>query len=103
MLLPLIKELRKTKPTLVKCICCNNAGENHLLEDVLKKEKPFQDDVGDSKQRKMSLYIAHASLFIVSMGFSTVLTGVYPYMKQLLPTTVEENKDDEVGIFFSSL
>ena len=54
----------------------------------------------ESRIRTRSLWIAHCSLFIVSLGFSIVLTGVFAYMKQLLPTTVEENKTDEVEFMY---
>ena len=35
------------------------------------------------RSRLKSLWIAHVTLFIFSTGFSIVLTGIYPYMKQV--------------------
>eukprot|EP00096_Caligus_rogercresseyi_P012650 TRINITY_DN5369_c0_g1_i1.p2 TRINITY_DN5369_c0_g1~~TRINITY_DN5369_c0_g1_i1.p2 ORF type:complete len:166 (+),score=27.25 TRINITY_DN5369_c0_g1_i1:78-575(+) len=39
------------------------------------------------KGRIRSLYVVHVSMLVFSLGFSINLTGVFPYMKQLLPTT----------------
>nr|XP_040579038.1 uncharacterized protein LOC121127673 [Lepeophtheirus salmonis] len=39
----------------------------------------------DHKLRIRSLYVIHVSMLVFSLGFSINLTGVFPYMKQLLP------------------
>ncbi len=41
------------------------------------------EDPSRRKARTRSLWIAHGALCIFSLGFSIVLTGVYPYMKQV--------------------
>ena len=50
------------------------------LEDSLETQ-------AEKKIRMRSLYIAHFSLLIMSLGSSIILTGVYPYMVQLDPYT----------------
>lgn len=48
------------------------------LEDSLETQD-------EKKIRMRSLYVAHFSLLIMSLGSSIILTGVYPYLVQLDP------------------
>lgn len=57
------------------------------------------DDVTDQYEtkaqtsaRNRSLWIVHLGMTIFSMGFSIVLTGVYPYMKQASLSAVASNR-----------
>ena len=42
-----------------------------------------QEEAGTRRMRMRSLWIAQLALCVFSLGFSIVLTGVYPYMKQV--------------------
>ncbi|TRY68880.1 hypothetical protein TCAL_11023 [Tigriopus californicus] len=46
------------------------------------------------RARILSIYIVHIGMFIFSLGFSIVLTGVYPYMKQLLPNFGSDDRNE---------
>ncbi|CAF2740137.1 MSFD8 [Lepeophtheirus salmonis] len=43
------------------------------------------------KRRLRSIYVVHTSMFVFSLGFSINLTGVFPYMKQLLTNNSSED------------
>ena len=62
---------------------------NAPANEEIPKENP-----GIRRARLRSVWIAHVGMFIFSLGFSIVLTGVYPYMKQLLPSLAQEGEDD---------
>ncbi len=55
-------------------------------------KKPAASDIPDEaaletpaqrKARIRSLYIVHFGMFIFMLGYSIILTGVYPYMEQV--------------------
>ncbi len=37
----------------------------------------------DRRSRMRSLYIVHSGMFIFMLGYSIIITGVFPYMKQV--------------------
>lgn len=41
------------------------------------------EDPGARVARMRSIWIVHGGMLIFSLGFSIILTGVYPYMKQV--------------------
>ena len=41
------------------------------------------ESASDRSKRIRSIRISQTSLFTSAMGFSVILTGVYPYMKQV--------------------
>lgn len=45
----------------------------------------------DRRKRLMSIYIAHAGAFVYGLAFSIVITAVFPYLRELMPTENEEN------------
>ena len=56
-----------------------------------------KEDPTIRRARLRSVWIAHVGMFIFSLGFSIVLTGVYPYMKQLLPSLSSDVEGEEEG------
>ena len=46
---------------------------------------PANESATMRKKRMRSIRIAHVGMFIFGLGFSIVITGVYPYMIQLFP------------------
>ena len=68
----------KTQGALKKRKASTNLDIFTSLEDSLETQ--------DEKRTRMrSLYVAHFSLLIMSLGSSIILTGVYPYLVQLDP------------------
>jgi len=45
----------------------------------------------EKKARKRSLIIAYTTMFVMSIGFSIVLTGVWPYLQSLDPTKTKSS------------
>ena len=56
----------------------NPVAINSVVDDPAARENPTR-----RKSRILSIYIVHIGMFIFSLGFSIVLTGVYPYMIQV--------------------
>lgn len=42
----------------------------------------------EKKLRYRSIRIAHLTMFTFSVGFSVVLTGVYPYLKEVMTSII---------------
>ncbi|KAJ2951313.1 hypothetical protein O0L34_g5715 [Tuta absoluta] len=51
----------------------------------------------DKRERWRSVYIIYFTMFQMSLGFSIVLTGVWPYLDKLEPGTNKENLGIAVG------
>jgi ceroid-lipofuscinosis MFS transporter 7 len=51
--------------------------------DSAKNANTNVEDPADRKSRMRSIYIIHFAMLIFSLGFSIILTGVYPYLKQV--------------------
>jgi hypothetical protein len=45
-------------------------------------EQAAAEDPAVRKSRFRSIYIVHFAMLIFSLGFSIILTGVYPYLQQ---------------------
>ncbi|XP_068231159.1 major facilitator superfamily domain-containing protein 8-like isoform X1 [Palaemon carinicauda] len=48
------------------------------------------ETAADRKARKRSHYVVYVTTFVMSVGFSIVLTGVWPYLQQLDPSVSKE-------------
>ncbi|XP_076065496.1 major facilitator superfamily domain-containing protein 8-like isoform X1 [Oratosquilla oratoria] len=55
--------------------------ENAVLSLETKSER---------RRRKISHWVAYSTMFVMSIGFSIVLTGVWPYLKELDNTSTKE-------------
>jgi len=53
------------------------------VSDALETEK-------EKKERIISVHIVYFTMFLISLGFSIILTGVWPYLKDLDPTASKE-------------
>lgn len=52
---------------------------------------PMNDELETWSQkceRKNSLYIIHFTMFLMTLGFSIVLTGIWPYLKKVQKTNI---------------
>lgn len=63
--------------------------ENSLVLQQLKHPQDAETSE-EKKIRYRSIRIAQLAMFIFATGFSIILTGVYPYMKELSPELDEE-------------
>ncbi|KAB0801874.1 hypothetical protein PPYR_04060 [Photinus pyralis] len=60
--------------------------ENRFLnrpKDILESELEY-------KERWISIYIIYFTMFLISLGFSIIITGVWPYLDKLDPTAGKE-------------
>ena len=57
--------------------------EGDSAQNVKRSEDPIGEDPSERKSRMRSIYIIHFAMLIFSLGFSIILTGVYPYLKQV--------------------
>ncbi|XP_014217374.2 major facilitator superfamily domain-containing protein 8-like [Copidosoma floridanum] len=58
-----------------------------------EEEEAVDDDletVAERKQRYNSIYVIYFTMFLMSLGFSIVLTGMYPYLEKLDNSTDKE-------------
>ncbi|KAJ8943334.1 hypothetical protein NQ318_000549 [Aromia moschata] len=65
------------------------------LQEMFKSQnKPkFDDDLETPQQYKerwRSIYIIYFTMFLISLGFSIIVTGVWPYLDKLDPTAGKE-------------
>lgn len=61
--------------------------------EKLKLKKPDLEDLETEKdyaERWLSIYIIYFTMFLISLGFSIILTGVWPYLDQLDPKAGKE-------------
>jgi len=49
----------------------------------VKQVELVMENLAERRSRLRSIYIIHFAMFIFSLGFSIILTGVYPYLKQV--------------------
>ena len=56
------------------------------------------ESISDKSKRFRSIRISQLALFCSAIGFSAILTGVYPYMKQLTPGLTEKERLSRFGI-----
>ena len=59
---------------------------NPVDEQILVQQPKHPQDVETSEEKKIryrSIRIAQLAMFIFATGFSVILTGVYPYMKEV--------------------
>lgn len=61
----------------------NKEDVGHHEEGGKFKSSQERETNAQRRARILSIYIVHIGMFIFSLGFSIVLTGVYPYMKQV--------------------
>ena len=52
------------------------------MADIITSPQDLES-ASDKKRRFRSIRISQTALFGTAMGFSVILTGVYPYMKQV--------------------
>lgn len=70
--------------------------KNKLKTLRLKAEKvedPGLEDLEteeENKERWQSIYIIYFTMFLISLGFSIIITGVWPYLDKLDPTAGKE-------------
>ncbi|XP_066596400.1 major facilitator superfamily domain-containing protein 8 [Prorops nasuta] len=58
-----------------------------------RDEIPMDDELetaSERRQRWKSIYIIYFTMFLMSLGFSIILTGVWPYLDKLDPTAGKE-------------
>ncbi|XP_050512598.1 major facilitator superfamily domain-containing protein 8 [Diabrotica virgifera virgifera] len=65
------------------------------LRGMFKSETipPFDDDLETPEQYKerwRSIYIVYFTMFLISLGFSIIVTGVWPYLDKIDPTASKE-------------
>ncbi|XP_022914633.1 major facilitator superfamily domain-containing protein 8 [Onthophagus taurus] len=64
------------------------------VKDLFKSQKtPFESKIEseiEHKERWRSIYIIYFTMFLISLGFSIILTGVWPYLDKLDPTAGKE-------------
>nr|XP_023023501.1 major facilitator superfamily domain-containing protein 8 [Leptinotarsa decemlineata]XP_023023502.1 major facilitator superfamily domain-containing protein 8 [Leptinotarsa decemlineata] len=65
------------------------------VRDMLRSmnESNFQDNLEspqEYKERWRSIYIIYFTMFLISLGFSIIVTGVWPYLDKLDPTAGKE-------------
>lgn len=66
-----------------------------------KQKKPFVSDLETAqeyKERWRSIYIIYFTMFLISLGFSIILTGVWPYLDKV-SLLAELNKLDTMDYF----
>ena len=59
---------------------------NPIDQQILIQQPKHPQDVETSEEKKIryrSIRIAQLAMFIFATGFSVILTGVYPYMKEV--------------------
>ncbi|XP_064212479.1 major facilitator superfamily domain-containing protein 8 [Tribolium castaneum] len=64
-----------------------------IREKFKSKNKDFEDDLEteqEYKERWRSIYIIYFTMFLISLGFSIIVTGVWPYLDKLDPTAGKE-------------
>ncbi|RZC37107.1 major facilitator superfamily domain-containing protein 8, partial [Asbolus verrucosus] len=59
------------------------ASQNKSDKDDLETEQEY-------KERWRSIYIIYFTMFLISLGFSIIVTGVWPYLDKLDPTAGKE-------------
>ena len=52
------------------------------MADIITSPQDLES-ASDKRRRFTSIRISQTALFSTAMGFSVILTGVYPYMKQV--------------------
>ena len=62
---------------------------------------PENESAAQRKKRMRSIRIAHIGMFIFGLGFSIVITGVYPYMLELFPDEPTSTLLNEYGFVVS--
>ncbi|CAH0552806.1 unnamed protein product [Brassicogethes aeneus] len=65
------------------------------IREMLKSEKSTKCQEGletpeEYKERWRSIYIIYFTMFLISLGFSIIVTGVWPYLDKLDPTAGKE-------------
>ncbi|XP_065171155.1 major facilitator superfamily domain-containing protein 8-like isoform X2 [Atheta coriaria] len=61
----------------------NNTPPSGWIDDGLETEAEY-------KERWFSIYIIYFTMFLISLGFGIILTGVWPYLDRLDPTAGKE-------------
>lgn len=54
----------------------NNGNQQNGLSAVLETDK-------EKKERLWSLWIVYFTMFLISLGFSIVLTGIWPFLDKV--------------------
>lgn len=55
-----------------------------VVENGIKKENKFILETAEERRDRMwSLRIVYFTMFLVSLGFSIVLTGIWPYLDKV--------------------
>lgn len=70
----------------------NGSAQNadNALENGDKNESPPQQILETDKEREerqFSLWIIYFTMFLISLGFSIVLTGIWPYLDKVRSTS----------------
>ncbi|KAF5280086.1 hypothetical protein FQA39_LY18153 [Lamprigera yunnana] len=63
------------------------------LEEQTKRTQTFKGDLETAlqhRERWRSIYIIYFTMFLISLGFSIIITGVWPYLDKLDPTAGKE-------------
>ncbi|XP_069944648.1 major facilitator superfamily domain-containing protein 8 isoform X2 [Cherax quadricarinatus] len=78
------------KPNRVRASFKANNGNGasvHIPED---ESPPVLEIPSERRARRRSHYVVYVTTFVMSIGFSIVLTGVWPYLQQLDPGVSKE-------------
>lgn len=69
--------LASTKMDKLKTLFKTKANASHAIpSDGLESEK-------DYKERWRSIYVIYFTMFLISLGFSVIVTGVWPYLDKV--------------------
>lgn len=63
-----------------------NGSVENTLENGDKNDEPAQPILETDKEREerqLSLWIIYFTMFLISLGFSIVLTGIWPYLDKV--------------------